>query len=116
MQLFDQSFDVHATALRLRERRSELLSQNIANIDTPGYKALDFDFHELMKQNQSSGKTEVMNSDVKPRMSSWPTLNGNTVDEQVENTEFAKNSMEYMATIQLLEMKIDGLKSAIRGE
>jgi flagellar basal-body rod protein FlgB len=45
-----------------------------------------------------------------------PSLDGNTVDEQVEMTKFAKNSLDFQASFQFLNGKFKGLKNAIRGE
>ena len=47
---FDQAFGIHEQALKLRARRAEVLAGNIANVDTPGYKARDFDFHAMLTQ------------------------------------------------------------------
>ncbi|HXK55597.1 MAG TPA: flagellar basal body rod protein FlgB, partial [Gammaproteobacteria bacterium] len=54
---FDNAFGVHEQALKLRSRRAEVLAGNIANADTPGYKARDFDFHKLIQQQLPSGES-----------------------------------------------------------
>lgn len=48
---FDNALGIHPQALAMRERRSELLAANLANADTPGYKARDLDFKSVLKQN-----------------------------------------------------------------
>lgn len=116
--MFDGVMKVHENALRLRESRSELLTQNIANADTPGYKARDIDFHEVLSQSINSGDLKGSSSDQNYfyRIPNQPSLDGNTVDEHLEQAEFSKNSLEYMTSLELLRIKFSGLTSVIRGE
>jgi len=124
----DRAFGIHAEALQLRARRGELLASNLANADTPNYKARDLDFRDVLKQAQSDtslvtthaghireqgGGGSVQSLYRTPNQSS---LDGNTVDTQVEQVKFAENAARYRASLRFLGGTISGLMTAIRGE
>ncbi len=127
---FDDILGVHAQALQVRSRRSEIIASNLANADTPGYKARDFDFQQVLKQaNQDSVQIRTTNQqhiqpadDLIPavqllyRTPMQPSLDGNTVDTEQEHVAFSANAMEYQASLRFLNDKISGLRKAIRGE
>lgn len=117
----------HANALILREKRNEMLASNIANSATPHYKARDINFEsELAKatgqgsistSHQSHfGGPSMGNADVQYRDPTTLSLDGNTVELAVEQMEFSENTVRYQASLQMLNSKIQGLMSAIRGE
>jgi flagellar basal-body rod protein FlgB len=105
----DSYLGIHTRALALESRRTELLAANIANADTPNYKARDLDF----KASLASAA-----SDAAPlyRVPTAPSLDGNTVDEQLEQAAFAENSVRYQATLTLLSGKLRALMTAITGQ
>lgn len=118
-------------ALVLRGRRSELLASNLANADTPNFKARDFDFHAMLDQAHTEQVAlnttqagHIALSDVSGghgvpfqyRIPNQPSLDGNTVDGQVEQAAFAENAVNYQATLTFLSGRIQGLLTAIRGE
>ncbi|MBL4763595.1 MAG: flagellar basal body rod protein FlgB [Gammaproteobacteria bacterium] len=130
---FDNAFGVHAQALTLRSERANILASNIANADTPGYKARDIDFHQVLKSmtgqqggnlsqsTSSNGHTNgLLNADsingLQYRPETQPSIDGNTVDLQKERTEFARNTMEFNTSFTLLNGRIRGLMTAIRGD
>lgn len=126
---FDKAFGVHDKALLLFERRTQLLSENIANADTPGYKARDIDFDKVLQNTQSQTlKMQVtdkghinpaeqnFSADVQYRQVEQSAADGNTVDAQKEKAAFAENSMRYQTTMHILSRKISGIKNAFRGE
>lgn len=124
----DSALGIHADALRLRERRTELLANNLANADTPGFKARDLDFRALLAQQ--GGGLDLAGTDpghirqaaagtaAEPmyRIPAQSSLDGNTVDPHLEKAAFAENTVRYEATLMLLGSKISGLMTAIRGE
>jgi flagellar basal-body rod protein FlgB len=126
----DNLFGIHATALKLRANRAELLASNIANADTPNFKARDIDFKRALKlAANNSGEMVTTNArhinsagkskngaEIMYRIPSQPSLDGNTVDLQTERSAFLENSIMYQASLRFLNGKISGLKTAIRGE
>ncbi|HED39694.1 MAG TPA: flagellar basal body rod protein FlgB [Chromatiales bacterium] len=128
----DNAFGVHAAALKLRAQRTAQLAANIANVDTPNYKAKDIDFQAAMKQVVQAGNGTTLNRTQEGHMTAsgssaatapllyriptQPSLDGNTVNAQLEQAAFAKNAVEYQASFNFLNGSIKGLKMAIKGE
>lgn len=127
----NKAFGIHANALLLHSRRSELLATNMANADTPHYKARDIDFKEIL--NCSSENIPVDLSTTHPvhlntgsvsgrhayalyRIPQQPSLDGNTVDTQIEKSAFAENALRYQISLQFLGSKIKGIMNALRVE
>ena len=122
----------HETALLLRSKRSEVLASNIANANTPGYKAKDFDFSKALKaatQSQSSSGISTTHPMHFSGNSTSPgvdmkyvvpfqtgTGDGNTVDLPSQQTAFAQNALEYQMSMNFLNSKIKGLMTALKGE
>ncbi len=128
---FDKAFGVHQHTMLIRSKRAEVLSSNIANADTPNYKAKDIDFAQMMKKaqgQQSQGQMYITHerhfkipsvgqSDTLYTVPNQPdTGDGNTVDVQLERNKFIENSMEYQASVNFLGGKIRGLKKALSGQ
>lgn len=125
----DNYLGVQSRAIQLRTERSEILASNIANADTPGYKAKDFDFKAAMtnatRQYSSSLKTtsenhiqghSMINDGLSYRNPTQAdTGDGNTVEVQAERNEFLQNQLRYNASVQFITDKITGLKKAITG-
>lgn len=126
----DRHFGIHAEALQLRARRGELLASNLANADTPNYKARDLDFRAALSRAQAGQSVSVAvthsnhigaqpgvtSTPTLYRVPSAPSLDGNTVDAQVEQAQFAENAVRYRASLRFLSGKIHGLMTAIKGE
>jgi flagellar basal-body rod protein FlgB len=129
---FDQILGVHQPALIVEGRRAELLASNLANADTPGYKARDIDFRQALRQQQApgdgAGRLALTNSrhlqmpsqaggfDVEYRIPQQPSLDGNTVEQQVEMSAYTENAMRYLATLRFLSGKFNSLRTAIKGQ
>lgn len=127
----DAYLGVHAQALTLRSRRTEVLAANIANADTPGYRARDIDFRSALAaasraqapdalrttqtRHIASSPTSTAGLDLKYRTPLAPALDGNTVDTQLEQAAFAENSVRYQATLSFLNSKLRALLTAITG-
>lgn len=141
----DSYLGIHAQALQVRARRTELLATNLANADTPGYKARDIDFKSAItaamgSANSSSaplttnarhigagspgaataasalGGKDSLDSFLKYRTPLAPSLDGNTVDAQLEQAAFADNTVRYQATLQFLSGRFRSLMTAITGQ
>ena len=124
-------FGIHENAMQLQSRRAQILAQNLANSDTPGYKAKDIDFDAAMK-SVAKGSSQAplkatSNKHIQPsgffmgveemyRSPTQPSLDGNTVEPHVEMAQFTDNSMRYLMTLRIMSSRINGLMSAIRGE
>lgn len=127
---FNNSLGIHDNALLVRAQRSEVLANNLANADTPNFKARDIDFQAILRGEVSRSSGMDMNrtnSQHIPgrveqqverlyRNPSQPSIDGNTVDTNIENAEFTKNAMDYNASFDFLNRKFKGLSSAIRGQ
>jgi len=125
----DSLFGVHEQALIYRSKRAEILASNMANADTPGYKARDFDFKSVLnKVNTPSAHINQTNSqhmgfDKTPatvslayRIPTSASLDGNTVDAKVEQAQYAENAMDYQTSLRFVNGKISSYLSALRGE
>ena len=120
---FDKAFGIHEKALELRTVRSQILASNIANANTPGYKARDFDFQKALKAatfeqaaglrrtheshfSGHSGPAGVDMSYVVPFQTG--TGDGNSVDMPSQQMAFAQNALEYQMSLRFLDGKIKG--------
>jgi len=128
----DKAMGIHETAIYVRAKRSAVLSSNLANSDTPNYKARDIDFKEVLRNAagmQTSGSLKTTNSkhiqpggyDAKSaellyRHPFQPSVDDNTVDAQIEKAKFAENAMQYQTSLSFLTGKIKGLTKALKGE
>ncbi|MGP3697208.1 flagellar basal body rod protein FlgB [Rhodobacter sp. NSM] len=125
---FRDQLGLHAEALVLRETRNNLLTSNIANAATPHYKARDIDFGAELARATGSGTlmtTEARHIPVGGPAGTGqalyrdpvsPSLDGNTVEMGVEQMEFAENTLRYQTSLALLNRRISGLMTAIKGE
>lgn len=103
-------------ALVLRARRQELIAANIANADTPGYRAVDFDFaRALASASPASGASAVRAPRLEYPQAAQPAADGNTVDMDAERAKFADNALRYEAALRTLNQQIRTLQDAIKG-
>ncbi|MDI9819480.1 MULTISPECIES: flagellar basal body rod protein FlgB [unclassified Legionella] len=125
----DNYLGIHAKALVLRDQRASQLANNMANVNTPNYKAKDIDFNDALKQAMSASSQQMttdaphhihgqsdFQSQLKYRTPSHMTLDGNTVDKNLESTEFLRNAIAYQASLTFLDDKIKSMITALRGE
>ncbi|AEF99462.1 flagellar basal body rod protein FlgB [Methylomonas methanica] len=126
---FDNALGIHPQALALREKRSEILAANLANVDTPDYKAKDLDFKSVLSQTMDkagrmertqaghlSGPQTLLGADLLYRNPQQPSLDGNTVEAHIEQSKYAENAVQYQASLRFINGRFSGLMSAIRGE
>jgi flagellar basal-body rod protein FlgB len=133
----DAALKFHTDALNVRAYRQQLLAANIANADTPGYKARDIDFRRTMQDKLAgsaaagaAGVALVRTSaaHLAPRDGAaaapgpvlyrnpvQPSLDGNTVDMDVERAQFAQNAIHYEANLMMINSQLKALLSAIQG-
>lgn len=133
------SIDFQSRALELQAERGRVLASNIANADTPNYKARDFDFQQALAAATQSGQAgsatalapvrtnpahlagagAAAASAAPPLMYRAPlqsSIDGNTVDLDVERANFAENSVRYEATLRFLNGQIKEMMTAINGQ
>lgn len=111
---FQKALGVHPQAVKLRLARTELLSANLANVDTPNFKAKDIDFAaEMQRANQTNSMQEL---EVKYRVPMQPSLDGNTVELNTEQVRFSQNTMDYQSSLAFLNLQVSGLRTAIEGK
>ena len=124
----DNILGIYEQSLRLRNQRSDILASNIANADTPGYKARDIDFRSVLKQHavqpsklQATNPKHFQNSEIGKSTayiqfssSNQPSLDGNTVDAQQEILKFSENEQRFNATVGFLEGKVKRIEQALK--
>lgn len=133
---FQSALGIREDALTIRAERANILASNLANADTPNFKARDIDFSHALKSRMSMGQansaggarmthqkhmnldgsTNALRSEHLYRTPNQPSIDGNSVEEQVEHSEFMKNSLEFQTAFTLLNSSFSGLRKAIRGE
>lgn len=125
--MLDTIFGIHSEALQLKARRMEVLSTNIANADTPGFKAKDVDFRAVLGWKlETAGLLTTHSSHRKGpghsdngEVFSIPyntAVDGNTVEIGLEQAKFGKASVDYQATLDFLQGRVSGYKRALKGE
>jgi flagellar basal-body rod protein FlgB len=133
------ALDFNAEALKLRSERTKVLAGNIANADTPGYKAKDFDFGKTLASathalnsgaagaalsTTTSGHiatarafgTDASAARLQYRTPDQPSIDGNTVDSDTEQAKFAENTVRYESTLKFLNGQIHTILSAVNGQ
>lgn len=131
----DNAFRFNQQAVSLRAQRQEVLSANIANADTPGYKARDFDFNAALRNAMGTSSVQRLpNTELNLTASAHipakavafgeapllyrtpyqPSLDGNTVDMDAERVAFADNTLRYQGSVTLLSQRIRGMLTALQ--
>jgi flagellar basal-body rod protein FlgB len=128
----DAALQFHTEALSLRAQRQQVLASNIANADTPGYQARDFDFAAALKNKLngtaspdqlsrtadshiSASAQGARGAPLMYRTVVQPSLDGNTVDMDVELGQFSENAIHYEANLAFINSQLKALLAAIQG-
>lgn len=110
-------FGIHAAALELRSQRLGLITSNIANAGTPGYKARDIDFAAALRaRSRGLGQDQAVAEATRYRVPVMPSMDGNTVEMPTEQTAFAETAVGYQATLGFIRGRVDTLTRALKGE
>jgi flagellar basal-body rod protein FlgB len=130
----DQQLGTLRTAANLRTYRQELLASNIANADTPNFKARDIDFQSALKNALSGGGNAGALTLTSPRHLAapdnaggnaaalryrsefQPAVDGNTVNMDVERSAFTENSVQLEASLTFIRDQFHTLQTAIQGQ
>ncbi len=130
---FKQALGLNPLVLKLAEQRSTVLASNLSNASTPGYKARDIDFQFELRRQAGLLQPEIPLRTTQPghigplprvggqellqyRLPLSPSLDGNTVDEEMDRARFAENAFRYESALTFLNRKFTGLKGALRGD
>ncbi|MBF0471406.1 MAG: flagellar basal body rod protein FlgB [Gammaproteobacteria bacterium] len=136
MPKMDDVLGIHEYALKVRAKRTELIASNLANADTPNYKARDIDFKTMLQERQrqldgrsaSAGQLKTTHSghianpgfgpmgEALYRVPLQASIDGNTVDTQQEKGKFMENSIQYQATVNFISDRVTGLKQVLKGQ
>lgn len=141
--MIDKFLATHADALQLRARRTQVLANNIANADTPNFKARDIAFAEVLRDVNGPGSknplranklalsgsslvttnsrhinkgSSSVNAPLLYRQPEQASLDGNTVDKDLEQARFAENTVRYQASLEFINSRVSGLMRTLRGE
>ncbi len=111
----DAALGIHPQMLDFRVERTKILAGNLANAETPGYKAKDLNFQALMT-SVNAGMPASSQYEVGYRVPYQASADENTVELGKEQARYSQNAMDYQTSLTFLNMKISGLKSAIQGQ
>jgi len=122
----------HQQSIKVFGARSLILAANLANADTPNYKARDLDFKQMLNSYKNIDTSSsplvtsnsrhmqptgfILGAQLKYRQPQQASLDGNTVEDQIEKSEFLENAMRYQTSITFISGKFRTLLSAIKGE
>lgn len=128
----DESLRFHQTALSLYGSRQELLASNIANADTPGYKARDINFASALKNAvagssvklpmatssamhlEGNANSSILGAPVQYRRPDQPSADGNTVNMDTERAQFADNALHYEASVKFISDELKDMLTALQ--
>lgn len=130
---FENALGIHEQSLLFRGQRAAVLANNIANADTPNFKARDLDFASVLEAQQGGdgkgftatqtharhlGAESLIDqaAGLRFRIPLQPSVDGNTVDSQTEQAQYSDNAVRFQASFTFLNSKFSGLMTALRGE
>ena len=126
---FDKALGIHPTMAALRGRRAGVLAANLANADTPHYKARDLDFSGVLHAERGAnqlrttqgqhfgvGGATTLGAELLYRTPQQVSMDQNTVEVDIERAKFMDNAMRFQASMRFLDGKFSGLRAAFRGE
>jgi len=113
MQIFGNVLRGLGAALDLHHARHRVISQNLANVETPGYRAHDLDFGSALERAFGGHADDAKAPQPVLDTSSPVKIDGNSVDLEVETTRLAENSLRIVTLSRILAKKYAGLKETI---
>jgi flagellar basal-body rod protein FlgB len=115
--------DFLSTSLQLRAHRQELIASNIANADTPGHVARDFNFAAALREATSAARPQSAATDspaTRVRLGysvqTQPSMDGNSVDLDQQRANFTDNAIRYESTLRFINGHVKTMLSAIQGQ
>ncbi len=132
MSILDAALGQSPEILALRSKRSAMIASNLANADTPNYKARDIDFNAAVRAMQAEASAQSLtrtddqhfnvggympgDAPTMYRVPTQPTMDGNTVESNREHTAFMDNAIRYQASLNFLSGRLSSLVVALKGE
>lgn len=126
---FDNALSIYPKTTQLRAARAEILANNLANADTPNYKARDMDFNAMLDGAMSSRSigmekthkahisgNQSVDDSLKYRNPYQPSIDGNTVDTQMEQSFYTENALRYNVSFEFLNSGFKGMKNALKSQ
>jgi flagellar basal-body rod protein FlgB len=128
--MLQKIFGIHEQSLLLRGQRTSVLASNLANADTPNFKARDLDFAAALDSAREVARVTMVRTsplhldsserlsggELKYRIPLQPSLDGNTVEAPVEQAAFADNAVRYQASLMFINRRITSIESALTGQ
>jgi len=129
--MFNNIFGIHERALYAAADRASVLAANIANADTPNYKARDYDFAAVLAGENAGGGLAMTRThaghlqsadagsaagELKYRIPYQPSQDGNTVEAPVEEAQFGQNAIRYQMSLDAISRQVSALQLAIAGQ
>ena len=127
MDLLSSAFEFQEKVLNLQSKRLQLLASNIANADTPNFKAQELDFKAVLKElevdrisathdKHYGGLMDMPDDGMRFRVPFNSSFDGNTVELNVEQAQYGKAAADFQTTLSFLESRISGIRKALRGD
>lgn len=129
MSMFDTALGLHGQALSVRNQRVEVLARNIANADTPHFKARDVDFKQILRDTVGERLNTTRQNHMPVAVAGDPSntgmlyrvpfnvaFDGNTVELNIEQAQYGKAAADYQATLNLFQNDVSVLRKSLRGE
>lgn len=128
---FEKALSVHESALHFRAKRANVLANNLVNADTPGFKARDIRFKDVLDMQRAGNNPKALRTTHGKHISSsdmgfdpqlmyrtplQPSVDGNTVDEQGELARYTQNALDFQTSFRMVNSRLKGLRNALRGE
>ena len=129
----DETLRFHQTALNARAYRQQVIASNIANADTPNFKARDVDFREALtgalggatrglplkttaQRHIAGAAANPLEASLKYRNEVQGAVDGNTVNMDTERAAFAENSVQYQASVTFINGLLRSMQMAVQGQ
>lgn len=127
MDLLSNAFGFQEKVLNLQSKRLQMLASNIANADTPNFKAQELDFKAVLKEQEVErvsathdkhygGLMDLPDDGMRYRVPFNSSFDGNTVELNVEQAQYGKAAADFQTTLSFLESRISGIRKALRGD
>src|SRR6478752_8226290 len=115
VEIYDTTQTTLEKAILGASARQQAITQNLANVDTPGYQRVDVDFHKTLRDAMASGGSALQSATFSPQRDASAVVraDGSTVDPDVEAAAQARNGLEYETLVQVSKARVDIIEAAM---